>query len=532
MTGRTTAGGRRPPPVAPQGDGEERRSPGGGDPAAPPAGDAALTRTAVEAAAPETSTGCVVCGFVERAVERRIFFLLAEGMGETWFVLAMRRGGFCLRHARRLVAVGEGPRLTGALRETVAGWLSGGGDGAPGQAGGPVVGTACPVCETETWAEGHAMDLLVDGREDRIRLSLPGREPLCLHHLDLLLAAVPWTRVEEIRGLVAARVSALAALLANPPAATQVLAGGDPEGAVRRSPYRSSPQSPPSPVPDRSHRWEDGTLSPSGLRGELEAGRCPVCSAAVAAARRFLLWLDAAQDQGADRRDLEGLCGPHLFDALELAPRAVPVAVESALGRWSSAVEVLAGLAAPPRDLWARISLVPATYRQARAPGSPRRRPDEALGRAWTWLVAPGALVADVVRRARLRRQRRCSACLAAVTAAARTFDLLDALLAGEVGRRAFLESEGLCLRHAARAPTRLSPVPAATVLDAARSRGLRVRWELDEALRKSVWTVRFEPRGPEALAWRRGLSFLLGEPAVELAGPLTPEPAEPRAAA
>jgi hypothetical protein len=79
-------------------------------------------------------------------------------------------------------------------------------------------------------------------------------------------------------------------------------------------------------------------------------------------------------------------------------------------------------------------------------------------------------------------------------------------------GRKAFHESAGICLRHCVEAAN-IAEVPAALdELLAAQIARLRViEWELQEAARKSSWSVRYESKGPEQTAWRRAASQIYG---------------------
>ncbi len=332
-----------------------------------------------------------------------------------------------------------------------------------------------------------------------------------------------------------------------------------PPGSHRRSPPAGAAQGAPAVAPSAAalgaspepraptlaEAWHDGLITEAGLAAELAAGRCPVCTAVAAAPRRLLAWLAAPASTDRDRRDLDALCGDHLRDLAAFAPESAAAVVRSALERRLAMLAALPTIAdQPPRPIVARVGW---SWRRARV-----RRGDEApasrlaaLREIWRVVRSPGELIEERLRRARLAADRECVACLAAVTARRRTFVLLGATLRGRRGRDRFEVSGGLCLRHAGAAPAATSGTGAAfdaaglaLVAAVAEARCATILFELGEALRKSSWSVRFEPPGPEGTAWQRAATFALGEAALPSAvgsGGRTigaaPEPIRPRRA-
>ncbi len=498
--------------------------------------------------------GCVVCRFVAEAVERRIFFLFAEAVGESWFVAKMRAGGFCTAHVRHLVSAGRGPRLTGPFEDVLNGWLARRRD-----AGGtalPSVGEACPICETATWATNHALGLLASGDARRIEVGLGRSGPLCLIHLDRLIDWMPWQdqvavarrwaeRLLEAVWLAsevdaAAPDAAAHRLAADRPAAAPdaaadrlaadrlaaavaVLAGPSP--MVRQPEVSPVAQVRPgrtvsTPEGRRSGAaagWHDGLLTEAGLLAELAAGRCPVCTAGIAAQQRLLTWL-AEPAPTRDHRDLDALCGDHLRQLARLAPASAASATRSALERRLAMLAALPTVAdRPPLQLAERVRWA---WRRARARGPNERGGSLSIGvrAVWRALRSPRDFVAEPLRRARVAADRECVACRAAITARRRSLALLGATLRSRGGRDRFERSGGLCLRHTAAAAVAgpaLGPVGLALVGAVAEGRVVGVRFELEEALRKSSWSVRYEPVGPEVTAWRRAILLVLGNAAL-----------------
>ena len=478
--------------------------------------------------------GCVACDFVDAALRRRIFFTLVEGLGEYWFARAMEDSGFCVRHARGVIAAGGGPGLTAALLEVLAGWSRRFDDAARPD---PRVGHACYLCDTEAWAERFAIGLLT-GPDDAYALAQLGRlEPLCLRHSRGVLERASWSRVPPAaRALDQRRRTADALAAANPPDAILATTGRDPNAVARprvESGRLESSDGEAVPADDRREGWAAGSLSMRGLHLELAAGRCPACSAAGAAARTHLRWLGSGES--AERvRDRDLLCAEHLHDARHHAPTAAARAMAASVEGWARAGGVLATLEAPPpRELLARVRTAPAVARAAWASATETRRATRAAGAVVDYLARPGRAAIATRDVALRQRTTPCVACQAMLTATSRTIDLLGALLAGSAGVRFYEETAGLCLRHVARALAQLEGHPAEReILRArARARAREVRWELEEWIRKSSWSVRYEPAGPEASAWRRGMVLVLGED-VQATDLLATEPEAPRPAA
>lgn len=297
----------------------------------------------------------------------------------------------------------------------------------------------------------------------------------------------------------------------------------DASPAPTTPPTPASPAAAPSLEPPAStlaEAWHDGLITETGLAAELGAGRCPVCTAVAAAPRRLLAWLATPASTDRDRRDLDALCGDHLRDLAALAPENAASVVRAALERRLAMLAALPTIAdQPPHPIVARLGWA---WRRARTrqghEGTPASRL-AALREVWRVLRSPGDLIEERLHRARLAADRECVACLAAVTARRRTFVLLGATLRARRGRDRFELSGGLCLRHAAAAPAASSATGAAfdsaglaLVGAVAEARCATILFELGEALRKSSWSVRFEPPGPEGTAWQRAATFVLGE--------------------
>lgn len=218
-----------------------------------------------------------------------------------------------------------------------------------------------------------------------------------------------------------------------------------------------------------------------------ETATCPICLEVTESGVNWIEWLDAAAANGEDITDVVPLCRHHVWQALgrsglSLAlPLARTIVAEAQTRLWS-----------------ARGTL-------------------SALRGGWKWLPEPFGH-ACFRRHARshtlatLRQVRECPLCRRAHAARDRAIVLLGALLAESEGRNAFERGYGLCVPHAARALVLLGGRPAAHVITAAmHARLCRLRWELEEQLRRYSWSAIPEGHGAEAGAGLRASLLFSG---------------------
>ncbi len=469
------------------------------------------------AVAPDVS--CAVCDFVEDSVERRMAYILAEDLGSPSFVESMRRGGWCVRHARRVAGSADGPRFTRALRTVIEGWVlrSAGGGGMFR------IGGGCPPCETRAWAEAHALGSLANPHSAQAGVDPSATGSVCLRHLDLLIDRVTPGGIDDVASRIRARVrQASDSERLGPMEAAACVAGRDPDASCRGD----GSLAPATDAPRREGPgWTDGSFDLDGLVDELGDGRCPVCSAIRAAARNFLVWLGEPGGGEERHRDADAVCVEHLHDAAASIPLAAERAVSASIERWGWMADRLVDLGVPSERVVDRVRRAIGAFRAAH--GTDRSRGGWALA-VEALRADPASVAARRIEGARSRRRRTCIACEAAVAAAERTSLLVGVLLTRSAGRRAYESTDGLCLSHAASAIPLLGAEASAAVAEAAGSRAARVAWELDEALRKSSWSRRYEPRGREAVAWTRAFSAVLGD-AVFAVDLLASEPHGPR---
>ncbi|MGH3320460.1 MAG: hypothetical protein ACRDN9_09805 [Streptosporangiaceae bacterium] len=235
------------------------------------------------------------------------------------------------------------------------------------------------------------------------------------------------------------------------------------------------------------------TVRASSVRGgildDIVAASCPVCRAGTRRAWWYVNWLARSfgESKGPRIEDMY-LCATHLHDVAQANPGHVEWLEKTLAGYWAdkagrfiraldkrraTRTSRLAGTIVPPSatDLRARAT----GYRDALRP----------------LRTGPGCRICQVARRA---EQEQTQALAAAV---------LDRELAEE-----FARSHGVCLRHALTWPRGNPPV---LVTDVVRARLAMLAFELDEAVRRTSWTTRFEPRGAESSAWLRAPTLLDG---------------------
>jgi hypothetical protein len=386
------------------------------------------------------------------------------------------------------------------LRTRLA-WAAGKGAGAPTVRGG------CPLCETERWAERHALWSIAHGGATGDP-SLP-RSPdgLCVTHLVGLVDVLPWRRLPEIRERLepfrAAPADAVPGAGRCPPDLLEPLIGADPDLQIRADAARSGG------APAISTAWDPAGWTAPAMAAELETGRCPACSAGEAALERLFDW-PARDVHGTGSAGFERLCAGHTWDAAVAAPGVVPAALRDLVTRWDRYVLALpTPTQLPPLGLSGRVGAAWRAWRE----GAGRVRPAGADRPGLGSLVRAALRPADALGRQReaVRPRDECAACRARCTAEDRVLRLLDAYLLTAPGRALYERSDGLCLRHLEMAASRMGPASFEVALGVAGGRVALLLWELEEAGRKSSWSVRHEPRGPERTAWARALAALSG---------------------
>ncbi len=490
---------------------------------APETGPAPVARQVSNGVLDDAS--CAVCEFASASVTRSIFFIAVEGISEDWFRLQMRRGGFCVRHARRM-ALEEVFRLTEPYRHVIGGWRDRA--EAPGRMD-LSVGGGCPVCASESRAEGHAFGLLSRGALPGARDASGLTTHLCLDHLGLLLDRAAWSEVPAWTDTIEKRVQLAHRASEDLNRRLAILCGLDPNGAARRA---GASRIAASDAPARELVRSDAGIAPDRIWSELEEGRCPVCSSVRAASLTYLDWLGRSGYEAREDRDLGAVCREHLFDAAQHLPMAAFRGAAASIDRWRFMLDVLVDQSEPaPTRIVGRLRRTVDIFRMDRSVGRRDLVPIRSARATARYLLDPGGPV--IARRHRAHAQRNCACvgCTAMATASRRTLDLLGALLVGRAGSGRFEQTGGLCLRHLAVGRSRIEPPALEIAVRVAAARAARIGWELDEEARKSNWSVRYEPHGPEETAWMRALCFVLGDD-VLATGFLATEPDSARLAA
>jgi hypothetical protein len=443
---------------------------------------------------------CGVCTFMRVTTERRIFFLFAEGLSDPDVHSALAAaGGFCPRHARWMLHNLDGYRLADIYRGVLQARL----ERVLGHGTARAVARgACTLCETEQWAEDHGLWSIARGRSGGDPAVPRSPDGLCRPHLVALLGRWPWSRAPELRERLAALLEDPGTLPSSQDGRARMLEsllGVDLDARVRTS-----------ALPDEaSAPWGGGAWTVEGLTAELEARRCPVCSALDFVLDRFFLWRSARLRAGQEDVDFDALCEAHSWD-VSAEPALLSRAVALQVQAWR---RYLAAIPTPEELPSTRVERRVAAALRAWSAWTPN---DER--REWR-RPSPTAFVVPALRPGRTLRERReharprdaCVACRAMRDTRATVLGLLAAALSTTAGREAYERSPGLCLRHLERAVEVWSPAAVAIATRVATGNVALLRWELAEAGRKSAWTARYEPAGLERSAWVRALTTSVG---------------------
>lgn len=308
----------------------------------------------------------------------------------------------------------------------------------------------CPACAEASAAALRWTTWLVPALADRsVEDRFREHGGLCVDHV---LAIAPLVQPGVAAALVGA---ARGALGQEGPARDAALAGADAD-APRREAVRV----------ERAGDLlaaEDVLPAQPGLdraRAEVEPGGCPLCRSAARATWRYQSWLLLGDRPQPSSPDEQQSCRSHLAD-------------------------VVARAEAPAREvvLAANADRLPPVLEQAAARRGRRGGRD---GR-------------DAVLR------QRCRTCSVADFAVARTTQLLDAAWRDPQGRAELERSHGICLHHARALP---AGSPWRSVLGA---RLAMATWELEETVRRTSWSTRWEPDRARAGVWPESLARVDG---------------------
>ncbi|MGC8633865.1 MAG: hypothetical protein ACP5VP_04250 [Candidatus Limnocylindrales bacterium] len=292
-------------------------------------------KTQVPAGVPQRSdVACEVCRFQADSVERRIGWVEAEGVNDGPFLRRfVAAGGYCPRHMRRVLAGVERQRWTIPIRLALH------------EVGRQVAGTGaglqlepCSLCELERWTGAYGVSILVSGHPPVLGGArwLGPEAFVCLRHAAEVVQA--GAGVDALQRLERAMEVASQADLRG---ALCALAGSDPAARVRSPSGQVSPEGPGRATGSRPPAIPcpgSGEVSPDWLRGEIEAGRCPACSAAACA--------EHALFERDEPRANAVLCPAHAWDAVDAAPDLLRAGLEGTLSDargWLSAQAVAAG---------------------------------------------------------------------------------------------------------------------------------------------------------------------------------------------
>ncbi|WP_432263606.1 DUF6062 family protein [Cupriavidus sp. TMH.W2] len=435
--------------------------------------------------------GCIACEAMEKAETRYFFWLLAENQSDLEVMRDFaERWGFCRRHARYLAERAEGPGLAHLYQFTCAHALSGL-EAAPkhGHRLGRVPGNTCPAClvlrEVEQGVFGVLRRAL--GRAD-LRARYPIRAPLCFLHAQHFLACAPR---ETVRTVIEVADRWLANCSRTQGAPTSALDMERAATALAGRMALTAGTAPPRRLPI------GGDADPARCLSDVVTARrgCPVCYEMLRVEAERLAWLAQSRPDVAVREieDLLPLCNTHLWAAMGVLParlRAVTLAHAMGAAR--------AQLALALRPEAAQVRRGPLRWLRAVRPAA--RLEALAIARE----IAAGPLY--------------CPMCVRAEVAERRSLGLVLTLAETTAFRRQYEAGTGLCMRHLAAAQRQTGAAEAVQFLLSTQHAKLRLLdWELQEALRKQIWTSRCEHRGSEGEAWMRALMVFAGVVSLDL---------------
>lgn len=387
---------------------------------------------------------------------------------------------------------------------------------------------ACPACTHLTWCQRLAIHALLATLSDpEVREEYVRSSGLCLPHFQLAALRADWDTLSVMTAHLQTVLSSLGDPEKNAGAWLEAWAGLDIDEQIRSRPLGgelarvSGAEKRQLSESDRSQAADEpspGSLPPD-TPDLLDEQACPACTACERGLLTYLRWLAGEMDTRRSRSDLWDpaweLCPRHLWDAYAAGYRRAAALAAEAGNTWLSQLEALtADLATRPPDRFLeRLALLPSAWSIAlRDEPATEGQPKPArLWQATTrTLESPGTRLARI--RARRFRPRFCEACTHVSVTIQRTIDLLGRVLENPVGKRACQNRWGLCLRHCLVA-ARLVDLPEvlAELLSLQIARLGPLDWELQEAARKTSWSVRYEPKGSEFQAWQRAAHRLAG---------------------
>ena len=257
-------------------------------------------------------------------------------------------------------------------------------------------------------------------------------------------------------------------------------------------------------APPRGLPIDDG-VDPARCLSEVVTARrgCPVCYEMLRVEAERLAWLAQLRADVAVRtiEDLLPLCDTHLWAAMGALPTSIrAVTLSHALGA-------------------------------ARAQMALALRPEAAQARRghlrWLRAVQPVArLEALNFAREIAARSLYCPMRVRTQVAERRSLELLLTLTERSAFRSHYEEGTGLCMRHLAVALEQAaSPAARQFLLSTQHAKLGLLNWELQEALRKQIWTSRFEHRGGDGEAWTRALMLFAGVVSFDLSSSTEPPP-------
>jgi hypothetical protein len=481
---------------------------------------------------------CWICAQLVREVDRGFFWFVSEQYYEGKVVDKMRLAhGFCPNHTRHFLATGARSvnvsvfsyltwyvieRLNAAQHLLLQADSKQDPRGRCRQAAAVLRPQgACPMCQSLRQTEMIEVHALLDALVvQEVKESYEESPGLCIPHLRQAGYQAQWDSLAFLARDFQWRLgSKMFPGRSSTVARLEQAVGLDRESSLRQPSGRDQLSLPfgerkreiqsyldlANPLHPRSPTFEQ-------MLSSLAEPGCPVCVACGKGIGHYLDWLACemeAQRSSPGSWDLSwNICPSHLWELHAAGHGSAALLIaEHTIQEWLAKLDRLAaGLKHRPAAQWWKRwgqGLLAACGRYD--PGTLQDSP-QAKNR---WHKVASLLESPRDRLESLRniafRLDLCQACSYVHTTTRRQLDLILRSLEDPRGRQAYHAAPGLCLRHCVEA-AKIAEVPAALqeLLGAQIARLRLLEWELEEASRKTNWSVRYEPKGPESDVWRR----------------------------
>ena len=449
--------------------------------------------------------GCPVCGVLEHHDWRYFVWFSIEKYHETGFVESLTRAlGFCARHGAYLDQKGHWASQITAVHKYTASHaqkrLS-----AVSSQGKNDLGAlfrdriSCPVCTSYHHTLKRTLwffKKMLEDKESLNKYGCPGI--LCFPHFKKLTHSASLKLFAELLSShEAAMISATNVLETIRGKETKITAESEQiQNALNLSIGRE--QNPGNSLfLSRIYKISETRDPLADFIASLKENRgCPICLDVYGALSQWIYWLNKniiSTDDFEAVRDVLPTCNTHVWSCIRLGGPVLQFAATSAGMR--AAQEKVSNAARHLKQM----TKIRGKFIWRRK-GSERR--------------SNQGVIKKVNPKNTITSSLYCPLCSRIDVAKKRALNLLFALLQERRYRRDFENGYGLCVKHFSDALAMQPTDKIGRFLIRVESAKLSLlEWEIEEAMRKTAWTVRPENQGSEQSAWHRGLARFSGLP-------------------